>query len=185
MRKLYILLALASGLLIAACENSGDEETFGPDVELMGFELFQDYDTIRVEMFKMYVRYNTNNNYALEYAINPQIFTDINDINITLLSGMSSIFADGTNMNKYFLVDDDTHGDELYQTIGNYTDEAQIRSLNPSLVFTNQYELKPNADAIIPPNSDTLNLAFAVQIDMTTRGLRKSYVDTLKCTLIP
>ncbi|MFV0346673.1 MAG: hypothetical protein ACK5IQ_10580 [Bacteroidales bacterium] len=183
MKNLFKLLLFTAGFAFLSCNSDDDSEPYGPEVNLAGFTLSTLKDTMKASQFQIYISYKSDNEYALEYGINPQVLTSIDSLSVTLIdAGGNPNFNNGTNMNPYFVVDDNIRYNELYKTIDTYVSSNNVRSLTPSLVFTNQNKLAPKNDTLV---IDTLNAEFQVKIEMTNNGKSEIFTNNIKCTITP
>ncbi|MFV0484517.1 MAG: hypothetical protein ACK5MG_10565 [Bacteroidales bacterium] len=183
MKTFFKLILLSVGFVFLSCSNDNDSEPYGPEANLSGFTLSTPRDTMRASQFQIYITYNYDNEYALEYGLYPQVLTSIDSLSVTLIdAGGNPSFNNGTNMNPYFVVNDNLRHNELYQTIDTYVSANKIRCLNPYLVFTNQNKLAPKNDPLI---SDTLDAEFQVKIEMTNNSKREVFIENIKCIITP
>ncbi|MFV0345899.1 MAG: hypothetical protein ACK5IQ_06575 [Bacteroidales bacterium] len=178
------LFSLAILFLFASCNNDDNSNVNRLDVKLDGFNIEVPYDTVNASNFYIEINYLSNNESPHDYEIeHANVLTRINKLDITLISGLGSILADGTNMNPYFVVDEYQGKNELYQTIEDYVNISNIRTLRPAFAFTNQFNLESDSDNII--STGTYKIKLMVQIEMLTDGVSSNHTDTVECTLIP
>ncbi|WP_461632251.1 hypothetical protein [Labilibaculum euxinus] len=187
-RNLLVNITLLYGLSVSC--SDGDNEPYGPEYEVDGVELSlrNDYyyrdkgDTISADKFVIMMKLKSDNEYAQDYGLNPQMVSEITDIKVSVLSdGLYAGIAKNDDVSRFFLMDDGEHyyTEDLYQTIAQYVEAGVTKSSEPYLYFTNQTELAPKAVALI---SDTITLAF--KVDLTLKN-NKTFNDQLRVTLIP
>ncbi|RUT78740.1 hypothetical protein [Ancylomarina longa] len=177
-----LLAAIFLSALLPSCSKDKDQ-TYGPEYEINDIELNADYldrDTIPAKLFAMQLVLKSDNKYAAEYGLNPLLKSKIAAIKVTVLTdGMHPAIAKDNDVSRFFLIDDWGYHHNLYQTIPQYIEQGEIKSLSPVLYFTDQMALAPNSETII---TDTIALAFRVELKLKNNQV---FSDQDSIVLIP
>ncbi|MFV0590684.1 MAG: hypothetical protein ACK5M7_04815 [Draconibacterium sp.] len=182
-RELIIIVLLSLGILLFACSED-DNVPYGPDYEIAGIKLDVDNseyyrDTIPADVFKLKLTMLSDNDYAHQYGLNPNLTSKITDVQIMLGNHEGFPGIDSAEVNKYFVVDDGGSYDSLYETIEQYTSKEKIKSLTPYLLFTNQTSLAAKAGKLV---TDTVAVQLKVQLTLDNK---KTFSKQVSTVLIP
>ncbi len=163
---------------------SEDDSVFGPEYEINDFNVSiyeSDYyrDTIPASIFKIKLTYLSDNEYAFDYGLSPQLNSDITDLSIRLIEGgIKGIFEAPMDVSHYFLVldNDYAYSTGLYQTLDQYIEKEDINTLTPYLIFTNQVSLSPSSKELI---SDTVKVTLEISLTLDNTNTITKQVKTV------
>ncbi len=183
----FILLALLCLICVVACKEDDDESTYGPEYEINDFDVSvyeSDYyeDSIPADILRLEISYLSDNDYAFDYGLNPQLTSVITDLHVNLLEGeISEGIVAPADLSDYFLVFDHEyfHASDLYETIDQYIEGQQIETLTPYLVFTNKSSLSAKAESLV---TDTVNISLEVTLTLDDTDVITKNLNTI---LIP
>ncbi len=164
---LWGILCLIS---FVSCSDD-DDYALGPEYEINDFEVSvyeSDYynDTIPADIFKLKLTYLSDNDYAFDYGLSPQLVSEITDLKVELTEGnIAEEIQSPMDVSDYFLVRDSeySYSTGLYQTIEQYITNQDINTLTPYLIFTNQTSLSASAGELI---TDTVSVTIKISLTL-------------------
>ena len=174
-------------MAVFACSND-NHEPYGPEYEIndMKVEVYDNRyfrDTVPADEYKLYITYLTDNEYAQRYGINPTLKGNVSNLSIYLENHKDFENVHSSNVNEWFVVDDGTNWyTDLYETIDDYNQKDQLRSLTPRLIFTNQESLSPRATTLI---TDTTTVELKVSLLLLNNAKTDTINQHIKTVLIP
>ena len=182
-----VLIGLILFALTIGCRD--EDTSYGPEVDLTGCSFsntsanydYRNSDTIPANSYQVIFELQTDNDYALEYGINPQVQNKISQVEITTLSDLNGYAEAGSLVNDFFLVYDTYEYDRIYSTINDFiSNEGVFKRLDSGrLIFTNQNRLdKPYSNIIA--EGDTVQCQFRIKVSFDNQ---LSVQQTLSVTL--
>jgi hypothetical protein len=172
-KRLWNLMTAVIFLLFGTQSCNNDDETYGPELEITGchftnYSANYDYlysDTIPANSYQIALSLQSDNEYALEYGINPKVKNTIESINIETLDGLNGYALPGTQVNRFFLVEDETEWQNGYRTIDDFVaNDGMFSNLTSGrLIFTNQNQLTRPYENIVA-EGDTISCRFRLTI---------------------
>ncbi len=141
-------------------------------------------DSIYAQNLRLNVEYTQSRTDSYNYEMDtPAVTNRITKLNVTSVSGMEPHFANGENLNQYFLVEKrGYYNNDLYTTIEDYLKEKSFNSSYIQLVFTNLSDIKDKTSTIV---QDTLRAEIRVDIEFTTNEKVKTATHSVNCVIIP
>ncbi len=182
-----MLLGLLCLVGIVSCNEDDDDSTYGPDYEISDFDVSvynsDEYnDSIPAGIFKLELSYLSDNDYAFDYGLNPQLTSVITDLNVKLLEGdISDGLTAPMDVSDYFLVFDHEsfYSSDLYETIDQYVEDQEIETLTPYLVFTNMTSISAKAETLV---TDTIDISLEISLTLDNTDVITKQINTV---LIP
>ncbi len=183
----FILFVFLYLIGVVSCKEDDDDSAYGPEYEINDFDVSvyeSDYyeDSIPANTLRLELSYLSDNDYAFDYGLNPQLTSVITGLNVNLSGGQ---IAEGivapVDVSDYFLVFDHEyfHASDLYETIGQYIEGQKIETLTPYLVFTNKTSLSAKAENLV---TDTVNISLEVTLTLDNSVVITKNINTI---LIP
>ncbi len=178
-----ISLLIFIGVITFACSQE-DNKPYGPDYEIKDIKLEVEggefyNDTIPADEFKLTLTLLSDNDYAQHYGLSPTLKSKISNIQVLLENYKDLPLMTSSDISSYFLVEDGYTYNRLYETIEQYTQKEQIRSLRPFLIFTNQASLSAKAPKLITSTTEV-----QIKVMLTLDG-NKTISKQIKTVLKP
>lgn len=163
----FLMAMLAGAMLYACAEEDSADYAYGPEYSIdevgVSVKSFNGQtDTIPASVFKLILTLSSENSYAQNYGLNPNVINPISKLNISL-DNYLELGLETTDANKYFVVDDNSSYNSLYETIDQYLAKKTKKSTQPYLLFTNQTNYGGKYSALIT-TATTLNFTVDVTL---------------------